>query len=444
MQIITVDESRCIGCNACVRVCPVHANVTRLKEGTTDEFVTTIDPQACINCGECVKTCAHSARGYQDHFSEFQGMMDGKKQMLLIAAPAIRTSYPDGMWKTLLGYLKEWNPNCKIYDVGFGADICTLMHNEYIKAHPGKKLITQPCPAVVNYIQKYQPELLEYLSPVLSPVGCLAVWLKKYNHETAPMFMLSPCIAKTGEAERDKLYDYNVTFHSLDKYIRKKRVDLAQASNFTFDSPEGSIGRLYPMPSGLKETMLILNPELVIRTAEGPHDLYPALERYAQTEESRKPDILDVLNCKYGCNCGTAVPDEATSLLEVEQIMTDLEAVSIRETSGGIFGIGKLKRFKELEKQLNLADFLISYHDESVKREKMTPEQYDEVFHKMHKTDFAAQNINCGACGYRKCKDMAYAIFNGLNVRENCVYYLKQTLKDQYAELKRQMDEMQS
>ena len=43
MKIITVDESRCVGCNACVRVCPVHANVTRLKYVTRDEFVTGID-----------------------------------------------------------------------------------------------------------------------------------------------------------------------------------------------------------------------------------------------------------------------------------------------------------------------------------------------------------------------------------------------------------------
>ena len=62
----------------------------------------------------------------------------------------------------------------------------------------------------------------------------------------------------------------------------------------------------------------------------------------------------------------------------------------------------------------------------------------------MHKNDFVSQNINCGACGYKRCKDMAYAIYYKLNVRENCVYYLKQTMKDQYAELKRKYDELSS
>lgn len=443
MQIITVDENRCIGCNACVRVCPVHANVTRLKDGTTDEFITTIQPEACINCGECVKACMHNARGYQDHFDIFKEMFESKKEMVLIVAPAIRTSYPDGEWKILLSWLRR-NGNVRIYDVGFGADICSYMHNKYLETHEGKKMITQPCPAVVNYIQKYQPELIPYLSPVLSPVGCLATWLKKYQRETAPMFMLSPCIAKTSEAGREGLYDYNVTFHSLDKYVNKRKIDWDGKADFSFDAAEGSIGRMYPMPSGLKETMLMLNPNLVIRNAEGVHDLYPALERYAQTDERGKPDILDVLNCGYGCNCGTAVPEDATSLLEVEQIMTDITAKSVRETRGGIFGIGKLKRFKEFDKTLNLDDFLTSYKDESVHREKLNPDQYAKIFAEMHKNDFVSQNINCGACVYKRCKDVAYAIYYKLNVRENCVYYLKQSMKDQYAELKRKYDELSS
>lgn len=440
MDIITVDESRCIGCNACVRVCPVHANVTRLKQGTQDEFVTSIDPQACINCGECVKICRHGARGYNDHFDKFREMLDSRQEMLLIVAPAIRTSFPDGTWKILLSWIRK-NGNVRIYDVGFGADICSYMYNKYLSKHPNKKLITQPCPAVVNYVQKYQPELIPYLSPVLSPAGCLAVWLKKYQNETAPIFMLSPCIAKTGEAERDGLYDYNVTFHSLEKYVSRQR-NLDEKANFRFDAMEGSIGRMYPMPSGLKETMLMLNPELVIRNTEGVHDVYPSLERYAQTDDDRKPDILDVLNCRHGCNYGTAVPEDATSLLEVEQIMTDITAMSIRETQGGIFGIGRFKRFKEFDKTLKPEDFITSYRDESVKRRPLSNEQYAEVFDSMHKHDVIAQNINCGACGYKRCKDMAYAIHYHLNVRENCIYYLKHSLKDQYAELKRKYDDL--
>jgi Na+-translocating ferredoxin:NAD+ oxidoreductase RNF subunit RnfB len=32
---------------------------------------------------------------------------------------------------------------------------------------------------------------------------------------------------------------------------------------------------------------------------------------------------------------------------------------------------------------------------------------------------------NCSACGYRSCGQMAVAIINGLNKRENCQYYVE-------------------
>lgn len=435
MEIITVDEKHCVGCNACVRVCPVHANVTRLKENTTDEFITTIDPNACINCGECVKICRHNARNYHDHIDKFIEYFESKREMILIVAPAIRTSFPDGTWKTLLALLRRYG-NCRIYDVGFGADICSYIYNKYMTEHPGKKIITQPCPAVVNYIQKYQPELIPYLSPVMSPVGCLAVWLRKYQHESAPMFMLSPCIAKTSEAEREGFYDYNVTFRNLAKYMKKHKADLNELEDFQFDSKEGTIGRMYPMPSGLKETMLMLNPSLVIRNSEGIQDLYPGLERYAQTPDGKKPDILDVLNCRHGCNCGTAVQEEETSLLDVEQIMHTIMEDSIQETNGGIFGIGRFKQFKEFDKVLEMQDFLTSYRDESVHRASLTMQDYENVFTQMHKLDPASRNLNCGACGYSRCRDMAYAIHHHLNVKENCFDYLKKRMKDEYSELK--------
>ena len=436
MQIVTVNESNCVGCNACVRVCPVHANVTRLKDGTRDEFVTTIDATACINCGECVKACMHQARDYNDNIDTFIEMFESKKKMVLIVAPSVRTSFPNGAWRVLLSWLRE-HGNCKIYDVGFGADICTYMHNEYMKrSGDSKKIVTQPCPAVVNYIQKYKPELIPNLSPVMSPAGCLAVWLKKYRGVKDPMFMLSPCIAKTSEAVREKAFDYNVTFRHLEKYVLKNGLHWERKAQFEFDELEGGIGRLYPMPGGLKETLQILNQDLIIRNAEGPHTLYDRLERYAHTEDRKKPDVLDVLNCEFGCNQGTAVPETVANLMEVENIMDDISLSNTHETQGGFLGIGRLKRFKEFDKTLSLSDFMTDYHSERVRQAIPTANDYLEIFHSMHKMDAASQAINCGSCGYNTCKDMAHAIFLGMNVKENCIHYLKHSLKQSYRQLR--------
>lgn len=441
-QIITTDETKCVGCSSCVRACPVKANKTRLKEGSKDEFITTVDYNACISCGECVKACPHGARSYVDDTEEFSRMLEGKKPMAVLVDPAIRVSFPKSKWRVLMNWLRTVNSNVRIYDVAFGADICTYMHSKYLQENPGAKLVSQPCPAVVNYVQMYRPELISHLSPVLSPAGCLATYLRKYKNVKDSMFLLSPCIAKTSEAERERMFDYNVTFRRLEDYANSRAIRWDASQEFEFDDGiEGSIGKLFPMPGGLKETVLMLNKDLIIRTAEGPQTMYDRLERYYQTEDRKKPDLLDVLNCQFGCNVGPSTASRLANLMEIESMMDSLEAQSAKEMQGsGPLGLGKFKRFKEFDKTLYLNDFMTNYHDSRVSFVAPTVEDYKRVFHTMHKDDDQSQNINCTSCGYKTCHDMACAIYRGMNVRENCAYYLKYSLKKSYNHIREVYD----
>ena len=435
-QIITVNEDKCVGCNSCVRVCPVHANITRLKEGSKDEIVTTVDPKACINCGECVKACSHGARDYIDDIDILIDKLEKKDPIVLIVSSAIRTSFPKGKWRALLYWLRDIG-NAKIYDVGYGADINAYMQHQYFERNPEAKLLTQQCPAVVNYVQMYRPELIKNLSPILSPEGCMAAYLRKYEKVREPMFLLSPCIAKSSEAAREQLFDYNVTFRRLEEFARSRKVNLNTPADFSFDGDlEGTIGRLYPMPGGMKNTLMMFNQELLIHTAEGPQTLYDRLERYAVTEEGKKPDVLDVLNCENGCNHGSATPSIVASLTEVESMMDSIAVQSVKDTQGKLLGFGKNKRFKDFDKTLKYEDFVTRYHSEELNRPAPTVADYNRIFQTMYKTDATSQNINCTACGDKSCHDMACAIFRGQNVRENCVNYLKHSLKDSYSQLK--------
>lgn len=40
--------------------------------------------------------------------------------------------------------------------------------------------ISQPCPAIVDYIEKYVPDLVPKIVPVHSPMMCAAIYAKKY------------------------------------------------------------------------------------------------------------------------------------------------------------------------------------------------------------------------------------------------------------------------
>ena len=88
------------------------------------------------------------------------------------------------------------------------------------------------------------------------------------------------------------------------------------------------------------------------------------------------------------------------------------------------------KRLAALNRQfanLNLEDYLRHYTDRSAECRIRKPDknELERIFTEMNKNDEASRNINCSCCGYATCHDMAVAIHNGFNHKENCVHYLK-------------------
>jgi NAD-dependent dihydropyrimidine dehydrogenase PreA subunit len=49
-MVAKVDKNICVGCQACVSVCPVDA--IRMEDGKA-----VVDPEKCIDCGTCVAEC---------------------------------------------------------------------------------------------------------------------------------------------------------------------------------------------------------------------------------------------------------------------------------------------------------------------------------------------------------------------------------------------------
>ncbi len=430
MSIIDVDVSKCVGCNACVRACPVgDANIARMDEEGRLKIL--IDDEKCIKCGACIKACSHDARTYVDDTEQFLADLHRGQEIALIAAPSIKIAF-DGNWRHALQWLSNHGIK-RIYDVSFGADICTWAHLRYLEKNPGKKLISQPCAAVVNYVQRHKPELFENLSPIHSPMLCLAVYMKKVLGYKGKIAAISPCIAKIEEFRETGLVDYNVTMEHLRQYFSDNNVRLPEVkvySEFEFDGSQGLEGAIYPKPGGLMSNILTHAPGLNVITSEGTDSLYHDMETYADLKEKDKPDLFDVLNCGDGCNGGPATGVHYQRFA-MNNIMHDVEQHARKVRKKHTTKKGVDEQFAEFDRTLNLNDYMRTYKHYDIHKTEVTERELENAYASMGKHTRDEKSFDCHSCGYRSCREMAVAVARGLNTPENCHEFMMKSIKEE-------------
>lgn len=430
MGTIVIDESKCVGCNSCVRECPVNdANVAKLDEN--GQMTIIVDEDRCIKCGSCIIACSHGARDYEDDMSEFLKDLEKGAEICIIAAPAIKIAF-DGNWRHVLQWLRDHGVK-SIYDVSFGADICTWAHLKLLEENPDKKVISQPCAATTNYILKHKHELINSLSPIHSPMLCTAIYIRKYLGYTGKIAALSPCVAKKDEFEQTGFVDYNVTMDHLKRYFKENHVNLPEVkiySDFEFDQGQGLEGAIYPKPGGLRTNLLIHNPELNVINSEGIHKVYKEFDEYAKLQPGEQPQVYDVLSCEFGCNSGPAVGQDY-DCFHMNNIMHQVEIYTRNKRQERTTRKGVDKQYMEFEEELRLEDFMREYHPQRVKRREVSEEAIEAAFAALKKKTRQQKNFDCHACGYNTCREMAVAIAQGINVTRNCNQYLTVSVKEE-------------
>ncbi|MDL2225005.1 methyl-accepting chemotaxis protein [Eubacteriales bacterium OttesenSCG-928-M02] len=419
-EIICTDLEKCKGCNRCLRACPVEeANVAYLEDG---KVKVRVDAEKCLACGACIDACQHDARYYVDDTEEFFRDLGRGEAISLIVAPAVRTNFPN--WEGLLSWLREQGVRL-IMDVSFGADICTWAHIRYIQQEDPASLITQPCPAIVNYMEKYLPQRLENLSAIHSPMLCTVVYMKKYAGCKDKIAALSPCIAKKHEFEATGAVQYNVTFQRLAEYIENRGIQIPPKP-FAFDHAPSSLGRIYSMPGGLKENVeYYLGKTLRVDKSEGPEIVYKQLDEYAHERDAFLPPIFDVLNCQEGCNAGTGCYHRV-SAFEINATMEKARKAAMGEYKKT--GEENTELFDEFDRILTLNDFIRRYNAKPVQAIYYGRDDVETAMAELGKVTEEQRTHNCYACGCETCEEMAIRIAKGINVPENCIEKTRQDI----------------
>jgi len=358
----------------------------------------------------------------------FNDLKQGEN-IIAIVAPAVASVFA-GNYLRLNGYLQSLGVKV-VFDVSFGGELTVVSYVNYIKEKNPRMVIAQPCPAIVNFIEIYHPELLPYLAPAHSPMLHIMKMIREFypQYQNCKIAVVSPCIAKQREFAETGLGDYNVTMLALKELIEQQKVDLGKFPVVEYVGAPAERAVQFSTPGGLMDTAERFVPGIRrnTRKIEGVHTVYHYLTQVAGLLDKpgiEFPLLIDCLNCEMGCTGGPGTGNNKRALDELESPIRKRSAALEKKLNPK-----KQERlYKRYHKVLNRywkpGLYTREYRDCSGNFILKHPSEAEltEIYKRLKK--FNKEDVyDCTSCGYGSCKGMATAIFNNLNKPDNCAHY---------------------
>lgn len=222
--MFAIEPEACVGCLACVRVCPADAIAV-------EEPLVRIVDETCVRCGLCVPACPHDAiAAHGDLARAIAAAVRGDG--ILILSPEAVTHFFPATAEQLVN---------AAYGAGFRAVTRGVIGDELVAEKylelwddpAWGTLIRSTDPVVVQAIEQDYPELVPYLAPVTTPAEAEARYLRALHGPGVPL-VFAGVVPPPG---RDAL-DAMVTFADLEELFRRRGVDPATQPEFFSRVPE--------------------------------------------------------------------------------------------------------------------------------------------------------------------------------------------------------------
>jgi len=418
--IITTIKEKCKTCYTCVRECPAKA--ISITSGQAEVIFS-----RCINCGNCVKVCSQNAKVVVTSVFEVEKLLASPDKTAAIIAPSFPAEFRTLDYKKITGLLRHLGFDY-VNEVGFGADLVAREYKKLMEQETDSSYIATSCPAVVSYVEKYYPDLVEKLAPIVSPMIATARVLRKIHGDELKIVFIGPCIAKKREQSReDLIYEVNevLTFSELKQYVESKGINLDELPESDFDPPHAGEGALFSLSGGFLQTADIREDFIKenIVTANGKMNFVEAIKEFSRGYLNAK--LLETLSCE-GCILGPGVSNDAP-LYEKRHLVCQYVKNKVKTLDREEFE-KNIAIYKEL-------DLSCKFYPENQNLGQPPEELILTVLKRLGKSD-KNDELNCGACGYETCREHAIAIIKGFAEKEMCLPYTIEQLKKTINDLK--------
>ncbi len=400
-------KNNCQDCYKCVRRCPVKA----IKIEDNSAMIVT---DLCIACGMCYRVCPAKAKQARNDLTRAKHLVQSGKEVHVSLAPSWITEFEGISAEQMIAAIRRLGIK-GVSETALGAEevSCQTAHilEEAAKKGDNRVFLSTACPSVVEYINKYIPQMSGNLINVLSPLLSHCKMLKQNLGNDIETIFIGPCIAKKLEADRHPdLLSLSLSFGDLKQWLKDEGVNLAEIKTSVFDKfvlAKAEDGTAYPIEGGMLETLKPYEQtdKTYLTQITGIENLKRELAGYVNRSFDR-PVFIECLACEGGCVNGPCVSNKKSGLEKRMEIMNET-----------VFP----DHIKDRKPNL---DITLDYHPEAITRQEFSEADIKRVLTVIGKYTIEDE-INCNGCGYNTCRNFARAMLEGKAEPEMCVSHMK-------------------
>ncbi|MCY6353748.1 [Fe-Fe] hydrogenase large subunit C-terminal domain-containing protein [Clostridium sp. ZS2-4] len=410
MNYINFSKASCKNCYKCLRACLVKA--IKFEEGQAE-----IVQERCIACGQCMEICPQNATKVVSNLDRVKEAIVAKRKVIVSVTPSFAGFFNVEEGKIVAALRRVGFSFVEENDLG--TDVLAHYYEKYLNENKLENYITTFCPSANSLIQKYYPELIKYMIPVVSPMIAQAMLLKRVYGEDCFIVFIDPCIAKKIEAnefKNEKIIDAVLNFNEVNRWIYEEGIKFDELKSEKFDRNIHRKGKSFLLEGEVINSIqnTILENQLHSIISSGTEECIEILDSIQMG--AIKGVVAELNICRGGCIGGhNMMKNKKQYYSRLQKTKEYIKRKECRE---------KDNTFNNAEIIIENINFRREFEDKSFKRLVAGEKDIEKIMKRMGK--FTKEDkLNCGVCGYDTCREKAQAIFEGMAETDMCLHFMR-------------------